>query len=256
MSITERCRRPVVSVLSFLVLTLTAVAGLASAQTADEIIEKHLAAAGGREALGKLTSRHASGTMSVAAQGAEIPGTVEIFAKKPNKVRVAMKLDLSAMGGTDMLIEQRFDGTAGYSLNSMQGDTEITGNPLENLRNSSFPTPLLNYKEMGMKVELLPKAQVGGKDAIVLLITPKAGSATRTYLDPDTYLAIRTVSSVDSPQGGGQIEQTTDLSDYRTVDDVKVAYRVSLSSPAQSVTLTFKTIEHNTPIDEAMFSKK
>ena len=256
MSINERCRGPVVSFLSLFVLALTAVAGVASAQTADEVIEKHLAATGGRAALGKLTSRHATGTLSVSAQGAEIPGTVEIFAKKPNKVRVAMKLDLSAMGGSDMAIEQRFDGTAGYSLNSMQGDTEITGNQLDNLRNSSFPTPLLNYKDMGMKVELLPKQQVNGKDAIVLLMTPKAGSAVRTFLDPETYLVIRSVSLVDSPQGGDQIEQTSDLSDYRTVDDVKVAHRVVLTSPVQNVTLTFKTIEHNVPIDDAMFAKK
>ena len=38
----------------------------AATQTADEVIEKHLAALGGREALGKLTSRKATGTMTVA----------------------------------------------------------------------------------------------------------------------------------------------------------------------------------------------
>jgi outer membrane lipoprotein-sorting protein len=167
-----------------------------------------------------------------------------------------MKLDLSAMGGGDMTIEQRFDGTAGYSLNSMQGDTEITGNQLENLRNSVFPSPFLKYKEAGMKMELLPGEQVGGKQAIVLRLTPKTGSASRIYLDPETYLVMRGVSMIDSPQGGGQIEQATEVSDYRTVDGVKVAFQVLLSSPAQSVKLVFKSVEDNVAIDDAMFSKK
>lgn len=235
---------------------LPGLAGYASAQTADEVVEKHLAAVGGRGALGKLTSRHSTGTLTLSTGGGEIPGTVEIFAKTPNKVRVAMKLDLSAMGGSEMTIEQRFDGTSGYSLNSMQGDTEITGNQLENLRNSAFPSPLLKYKEAGMKLELLPGEQVGGKEAIVLRLTPKTGSVSRIYLDPVTYLVTRGVAMIDSPQGGGQIEQATELSDYRTVDGVKVAFQVLLSSPAQSVKLVFKSVEDNVAIDDAMFSKK
>lgn len=252
MSIPERRR----SVLLIAFSMLPALAGYASAQTADEVVEKHLAAAGGREALGRLTSRHSTGTLTLSTGGAEIPGTVEIFAKVPNKVRVAMKLDLTAVGGTEMTIEQRFDGTAGYSLNSAQGDTEITGNQLENLRNSAFPSPFLKYKEAGIKMELLPAEKVGGKEAIVLRLTPKAGSVSRIYLDPETYLVTRSVAMIDSPQGGGQIEQTTEVSDYRTVDGVKVAFQVLLSSPAQSVKLVFKSVEDNVAIDDAMFSKK
>ena len=252
MPIPERRR----SVLVIALWLLPALGGHASAQTADDIVEKHLAAVGGREALGKLTSRHSTGTLTLSTGGAEIPGTVEIFAKAPNKVRVAMKLDVSAMGGGEMTIEQRFDGTAGYSLNSMQGDTEITGNQLENLRNSAFPSPLLKYKEAGMKLELLPREQVGGREAIVVRLTPKTGSASRIYFDPETYLVTRSVAMIDSPQGGGQIEQTTEISDYRTVGGVKAAFQVVLSSPAQSVKLVFKSVEDNVTIDDAMFSKK
>ncbi len=231
-------------------------AGIAAAQTADEIVEKHLAAAGGREALGKLTSRHSTGTIAVSAGGADISGTVEAFAKAPNKVRLVMKLDLTAMGAGEMTVEQRFDGTTGWTLNSMQGDNEMKGNQLENLRNSVFPSPLLNYKEAGIKVEVLPKEQVAGKDTIVLLITPKTGSAARTYLDPETYLPVRSVAKMDAPDGSGQIEQTTEPSDYRTVDGVKVPFRIGITNAMQSLTLTFKTVEHNIAIDDAMFSKK
>ena|SRR5437764_2642038 len=239
--------------LSVLIPTLAAAA---SAQTADEVVEKHLAALGGREALGKLTSRKSTGKITVANEAGTIPGSVEIYAKAPNKTRVNIKLDLSAMGAGDMTIDQRFDGTAGYMLNSMQGDSEITGNQLENMRNNVFPSPLLNYKEAGTKIELLPKEKVGDKEALVLLITPKAGSAVRMFFDPDTSLILRTIAKINSPQMGGDIEQTIDLSDYRPVDNVKVAFHVVNTNPMQSLSISFDKIEQNVPIDDAMFVKK
>jgi outer membrane lipoprotein-sorting protein len=241
------------------VLSIFLVAGLvgaASAQTPDEVVEKHLAALGGREALGKLTSRKSTGKVTVTNEAGTIPGSVEIYAKAPNKSRVNIKLDLSAMGAGDMVIDQRFDGTAGYMLNSMQGDSEITGNQLENMRNSTFPSPLLNYKEAGTRIEVLPKEKLGDKEALVLLITPKAGSVVRMFLDPETYLIVRTVAKINSPQMGGDIEQTIDLSDYRPVDNVKVAFHVVNSNPMQSLSISFDKIEHNVPLDDAMFVKK
>lgn len=247
--------RLVLSVLTLSVLALPLFAGVAAAQSADDIIEKHLAALGGREALGKLTSRHATGTVTISSQAGDLSGSIETFAKVPNKTRVLMKLDLSAMGGGEVVVEQLFDGTSGYTLNSMQGDSEITGTQLDNMRNGAFPTAMLRYKEAGTKIELLPREKVAGKDAIVLLVTPKTGSVSRLFLDPETYLTIRTVAKIAAPQVG-EIEQTNEVSDYRTMDGVKVPFRLSNSNPLQTLTVVLKSVEHNVPIDDAMFGKK
>ncbi len=247
--------RPPLTVLASVLAVLVS-AGAASAQMADEVVEKHLSAVGGREALGKLTSRHAKGTVTVSTPGGDVSGPLEVFTKAPNKTRVSMKLDLAAMGAGEILIEQRFDGTTGYLLNSMQGDTEITGNQLENMRNAAFPNALLHYKDAGMKLELVPDQKLAGKDVIVLLLTPKSGSVVRMFLDPETYLVARTVTTIDSPQASGPIEQTSELSDYRTVDGVKVPFRIENSNPMQSLKLLFTSVEHNVPIDDAMFAKK
>jgi outer membrane lipoprotein-sorting protein len=252
----DRVVRPSIALVLSSWFVLLILQGHAFAQTVDEVVEQHLRAAGGRAALGKLTSRHSTGTMTVSVNGADIPGTVDVLAKAPNKVRVAMKLDFTAIGGESMTIEQRFDGTAGYTMNSVQGESAITGNQLANMKNATFPSPLLDYKDAGVKVELRPKEQVDGKEAIVLLMTPRTGPAARVYLDSETYLAMRSVTTVDSPQDGAPVEQTTDLSDYRTVDGVKVPFRIALKNPVQSVTLVFKTVEHNVPVDDAEFSKK
>ena len=46
--------------------------------TADQIVEKHLTALGGREALSKITSRRATGTVSVATPAGPLGGPLEI----------------------------------------------------------------------------------------------------------------------------------------------------------------------------------
>jgi outer membrane lipoprotein-sorting protein len=230
-------------------------AGVASAQTADEVLDKHLAALGGREALKKLTSEAAFGTISVSVGGADIGGPIELYHKAPNKVRTYFKLDLSAMGAGEMVVDQRCDGKTAIAMNSMQGDREVTGNQLQNLLNQAFPTPFLDYKAAGAKIELAGKEKLDGRDVYVLVYTPKAGSVSRHYIDAQTFLLTRTVAKVDSPELGGEVEQTVDASDYRAVDGVKVAFGVTVRNAAQTVGISINKVEMNRPLDDAMFSK-
>ena len=237
-----------------------ALAGIASAQTADEVVEKHLAALGGRAAVGRLTSRKLTGTVTLTTPNGDIYGSVEAYAKAPNKSRTFMQLDLSAFGAGTVAIDQRFDGATGFVMNPMQGNTEITGNQLENLRNSLFPHTLLNYKERGVKLDVLPSQKVGDRDTIVLALTPKAGSVVTMFIDAQTYLLVKAVTKVDMPTAGGLVEQTTELSDYREVDGVKVAFQIrnstfqpGNSTPLQSVSIKAAKIEHNIPMEDSMF---
>jgi len=225
------------------------------AQTADEIVEKHLAAVGGRAALSKLTSQVATGTVAISAQGADIGGSIEISKKAPNKSRTLMKLDLSALGAGEMIVDQRCDGKSAFASNNLQGDREITGSQLQNMLNASFPSPLLTYKEAGGKVELQGQDKAGGRPAFVLLYTPKAGPASRLFIDAETFLVARTVTTLDVPAAGGSVEQTTDLGDYRVVDGVKTAFSVTVAGAAQTVSITLSKVEFNMPIDDAIFSR-
>ena len=227
----------------------------AQAQTADEVIEKHLAALGGRAALAKLQTRVATGSVTISTQGINLSGPLEISFKAPNKSRSLIKLDLSQFGATEMVIDQRCDGKTAYAANSMQGDREITGSQLQSMLNSTFPTPLLDYKSAGAKVELAGKDKVGDRTAYVLLYTPKGGSAIKEFIDAETYLILRTVLKVDMAEAGGELEQTSDTSDYRDVGGFKVPFSISTANAAQTVKITLTNVEHNKPIDDAMFSR-
>src|SRR5262245_50988870 len=130
----------------------------ASAQTADDIIDKAIVASGGREALAKVTSRATTGTMTVTTPGGDITGPIAVLNQVPNKVQTVITLDLAAVGGPGpMTIEQRFDGTDGYATNSLQGETAVSSGQLDAWRNTIFPSPFLDYKARGTKIELTGK---------------------------------------------------------------------------------------------------
>ena len=226
----------------------------ASAQTADDIVEKYLAAIGGRAALAKLTSRSMSGTMTLSTPAGDVSGPVEIVNQQPNKSRTLIRMDLSSIGAGQMVFDQRFDGISGYVLDSLQGNRAITGNQLENMKNGSFPSPLLNYKERGATMELAGKEKVGERDTYVLIFKPRIGSVVRQYLDAESYLPLKVMVKVEAPQVG-EFEQTTELLDYRTVDGLKIPFLIRSTSSVQNSTIAITKVEHNVRIDDTLFSK-
>jgi hypothetical protein len=226
----------------------------ALAQTADEIVEKHLAAIGGREALGRVRTRVSTGTVKVTTPLGELPGTLESFAKAPNKSRTLVKIDLTAFGAPQLINDQRFDGISAYVIDSLNGNRDITGTQLDAMKNNGFPTALLDYRARGHAIALIGKESVAGKPAFVLEITPKTGPRARTWIDVDSYVVARTTVRIDAPSGG-DVEQITEFDDYRTVDGVKVAFSVKSSNPMQTVTATLTNVTHNVDVDDASFAK-
>jgi outer membrane lipoprotein-sorting protein len=226
----------------------------ASAQTADEVIEKSIVASGGREALAKVTSRATSGTMTATTPGGDVTGAIEILNEAPNKTQTVIKLDLSAMGAGTMTIDQRFDGTNGYATNSMQGETPVTSSQLDIWRNAIFPSPFLDYKARGTKIELTGKEKLEDKDVYALLITPAKGAPTRLWMDATTYQPVKSVTTVETAEVG-TFEQTIVMSDFREVDGLKLPFKLVGSSPIQTFTVVVTKVEHNVTVDEARFVK-
>jgi hypothetical protein len=223
--------------------------------TANDVIEKSIEALGGRAAHAKLQSRSATGTIVLSTPAGDITGTVELVNARPNKVRTLVKADLTALGAGELVVDQRFDGHSGYVLDSLQGNREMTGNQLDNMRNNAFPHSFLTYKDLGMSAQLAGKETVAGRDAYVVVFDPTSGSEVRNYIDAETYMPIKSVMKVEIPQLGQEVEQTNEFFDYKDVDGVKLPFRIRSSSSVQSITITVNAIEHNGKVDDALFVK-
>lgn len=240
--------------LATLILALGLSAGIVRAQSADEIVDRHLAALGGREALGKIQTRVSTGSISISTASGAFSGSLTRYDKLPNKSRVVTRIDLSSMGAGELTRDQRFDGSTAILTDSRSGENELTGNALESLRNAAFPSLYLHYKDRGSEIELAGKEKVNDRDAYVLIFKPKSGPSSKHYIDAETYLIVKSVGKIGTPQGG-ELDQTSEISDYRATDGIKVAYQVKQTNSLQSVTVTFSKIEQNVPVDDAMFVK-
>ncbi len=227
----------------------------ATAQTADDIVERHLAASGGRAALAALRSRTSTGSITLGTPVGDLTGAIEVYAKAPNKSRTLINLDLSGLGGGQVVSDQRFDGSTGYVIDSFNGNREMTGGQLDALRNSLFPTPLLAYRENGFQVALADRDTVGTGDAHVLVLTPAAGPIVKLFIDASTFMLVKTAVTLDVPQLGGDIEQVVQFSDFRDVDGIKVPYAILSTNPAQTVRATMSEVRHNQDIDDSAFSR-
>ena len=228
---------------------------VAQAQTVDQVVDRCVAALGGRAAHAKLKSRSSIGSITLTTPGGDISGSIEVLNAAPNKVRTLIKADLSSFGAGQLVLDQRFDGTSGYVMDTLQGNRDITGNQLDNLRNGSFPHPLLNYKEMGATARLGGKEKIGERDAYSLSLEPPSGSVVHLYIDAETYLPVKVMVTADVPQLGRELEQTVEFLDYREVDGVKLPFQLKATSAVQNYTINVTKVEHNVRIDEALFSK-
>ena len=129
------------------VLTL---AGLASAETLEEILAKNLDVRGGEDAILAVQSTRSTGTMRMggsAAGALEVPFTAEF--KRPNKVRIEFTMQ-------GMTAVQAYDGEVGWSIMPFLGKTEPEEMAEDQLKDimdqSDFDGILVNYEEKGHTV--------------------------------------------------------------------------------------------------------
>jgi hypothetical protein len=68
-------------------------------------------------------------------------------------------------------------------------------------------------------------------------------------------MLLKTLTTVNVPQLGRDVEQTGEFADYRAVDGIKLAHTVKSTNPVQAFTITVTAVEQNKAIDDASFVK-
>src|SRR5262245_2015519 len=136
----------------------------AALPSVDQVIDKYLQAIGGKAAIEKQTSRVSKGTFEIPAFGAT--GTAEVYEKAPNKS--ATIVNVSGFG----VVQEVFDGKAGYALDPQNGLREKQGIELASAKlDAEFLKPI-KIKQLYPKIVVKGTEKVGERDAYVLEATP------------------------------------------------------------------------------------
>lgn len=213
--------------------------------TAEEVLERNIAAIGGREALERVTSYQLKAALEMPGRG--VRGTIEITGKAPDMMLSVRKIERVGV------IRQGYDGKTGWSEDPYQGMRQLEGEELEMARRSAVFNPEIEWRRLFDKAELEGREKLGEKDVYVVRMTSKGGAAETRYYDAQTFLLLRTRAVYEGPQGKIPIE--TSFTDYRDAGGVKIAFEWRQKTPAGELVVTVAEVKNNIEIDEARFAK-
>jgi outer membrane lipoprotein-sorting protein len=218
-----------------------------AAQTADEVIAKHIEALGGMEKIKAVKTIRMTGKMTL-GPGIEAPVVLEL--KRPNLLR----MDITVQG---MVGSQAYDGTTGWTLMPFQGSKVPQQMAADELKmtqeQADLDGPLVDYAAKGNTIELLGKETIEGSDAHKLKVTLKNGVVRTIYIDAEHFLQIKDESK--RTIRGTEVDTDTILGDYKDVDGMMFPHAIDSGQKGspQRQKLMVEKIELNVPIDDARF---
>ncbi|HKV63449.1 MAG TPA: c-type cytochrome [Candidatus Acidoferrum sp.] len=212
----------------------------ASLPTAEQLLDKYLAAVGGAEALQKITSRVQKGTLT-AFGGQHFP--MDVYSKAPYKRFSVMHLQ----GGDSVTA---FNGKQGWL--SVPGRVHM----MSAAENDSARIDADLYFPAHVKM-LYPKFRVDagekidGHETYLVAGISEGQPPLRLYLDKDTGLLLRLIRYAETPLGRNPTQ--IDYADYRDADGVKIPFRWTLARPGNRFIIQVEQAQQNVSMDDAKF---
>jgi hypothetical protein len=223
-----------------------AMSTIVSAQTADEVIAKHIDAVGGKQNWTKVNTMKMEATIST--QGMDIPITMYQVHNK------AQKMEINVMGMTGYQI---MTTDAGWNFMPFMGQTApepMTADLVAvNKESLDIQGELLDYKEKGHTVELLGKEDIDGTDCHKLKLTRKSGRSSIYFIDAKTNYVVRTSAKVTVD--GKEVEQVVNLSNYQKTPE-GIVLPMTMENSGMPAPINFTKVEVNPVIDNAVFEVK
>jgi outer membrane lipoprotein-sorting protein len=230
------------SFVKFAAVAVVAVASATSAvaaQTlpaASEIVAKHVAAIGGKDAIMKITSMQQKGTMEIPTMG--LSATTEIFAAE-NKV--AIKQSVPSIGD----IEQGFDGTVGWSTNPMQGPRLLADKELEQIKEQSeLQAGMLYSADRFTTMETVGLVDFNNEKAYkVRFVRKGSGRESIGYFSANSGLQIGAETTQESEMG--KVSMTIAMSDYKQFGPLKMPAKTEMTMGANKIVTTTQEVTFN-----------
>lgn len=216
-----------------------------TAQTADEVINKHITAVGGADAWKKITTLKMAGTSSI--QGNEVKVTRTMANKK------GMRMDIEIdMGGQKINNYVIMTPTAGWQYFPVMGQTKAEAMPADAVKESQdqllIMDDIIKSKDAGDKFAYVAKEKVDGADCHKLTITDKDGDVSTAYFDATSGYLVK-ISQKTEVQGQ-KMEVSNTFSNYKKVEGISLPMTTSSSVEGET---TWASVEVNKPVDEAIF---
>jgi len=232
---------------------LLAVLSPASAETAQELVTKNLAARGGAEKVAAIHSYVTKGEL-------RFPGDFKLAYTETRACSdpktCSDRVDASLQGLT---LVQAYNGKLGWRINPFEGRKDAAQMGTDEARSLAdeaiIQGALLSAALRGSAVDYLGREDIDGTLTYKLRVSQKDGTVYTYYLDPDVFLEIKVLER--RTIRGSEQETETDLADYELVNGVYFPFSMSSgprnSAPSDKQVITVKSAEANVPVDPGIF---
>jgi carboxyl-terminal processing protease len=207
-------------------------------EQALKVIDESIAALGGAEALKKLSSYSAAGTVELSRAGTKVEGSVQLIGKSPDKSAEILYID--AVGE----IRAIFDGKKYYLRSDLTGNSELESpQQITEFMLEADLQELLKVKELYRQVIYVGEYQRRGKPAILVKGITADGVEIAFAFDKTSKLLLQ--------RTGIYINSSYD--DYRNVDGLMMPF---WQSHSESMVLKLTDFKLNVPVEDSFFVPK
>jgi Ca2+-binding EF-hand superfamily protein len=202
------------------------------------IVQKHLKAVGGAEAIGKINSIHRKGSISGKSSFGPFQGVGEEVADLPSG-RSYSAIDLGSYKRTSA-----FDGNSGWAEDTQAGKTDLPAGEVLFAKLGSAVSPLLAaHRFPEIVLELEGEAEFEGKKCSLIVAND---ASLKFYVNQESQLLEGLAVGDD---------QVVSFADYKEQEGVKFPGRRTMRVKSQSllIEMTYSSTETNGSIDESIF---
>ncbi len=207
---------------------------------AIEIVEKSIASTGGKDKMTAIKSMSRKMEISMPFGTSES----ESFYKK------GKFYSKSTMQG-NVVMEQKYDGSR-FAMNGMQGAQTIDDEKaVKRMAQQGKIFPVLDLLDEGLSMKFEGTIKIEGKECNKIVSKDADGNESVMFFDAATNTLSRMM--IKSEWQGNATEQTIDLKDYKMVDGLLFAHKMSMNTGQFQMEMKTTEIKLNIDIKDSMF---
>jgi outer membrane lipoprotein-sorting protein len=220
--------------------------------SADQIVEKNVAARGGLDAWRKIQTMVWVGHVDSANTPAEeLPFALAL--KRPNMTRFEMTV-------LNRRAVRMFNGKQGWKVSpSATGSGEARPYTMDELRSAHdeqvIDGLLIDHQAKGVDVALEGIEKVDGHEAYRLGAKLPSGVTRHVWVDAQSFLDVKYDRVARGPHGPITVE--VKYSDYKDVEGLQIPFTIEsgVVAAGKSDRLTIDKVSLNPPLDDGMFTR-
>ena len=213
-------------------------------EMANQILDRFVEAAGGKEALEGVKSYRMKGHFEMAALN--VRGNMQVWAKDPQKSLIIEFPGIPPLRKGD-------DGETHWVQTPVGTFTMKGPEEMSQVERDAEVYSASRIRSLYYRMRLDSRARLNGRDVYIVEGQPTKGPAEKLFFDIENGLLVRWDMARRVPNR--TVFVRVHLNDYRDIDGVKIPFNVRMAFESFDFSVTVDEMQHNVEIDDAIFKK-